>query len=41
MERRKCGEYRRRNHRDERCPSVRLWEEGWKLKRGWHEKEEM
>ena len=40
VERRKCGECSGHNYRDNRCPSVRLWGESWKLKRGWHEGEE-
>lgn len=28
VKKRKCGECGRNNHRDKRCPSVRLWEEG-------------
>jgi len=32
VERRKCGEYRGNNHREQRCPSVKLWGEGWGLK---------
>jgi len=39
VEKRKCGKCGKNNHRDERCPSVRLWEDGWKLKRGWHKRE--
>jgi len=30
--RKKCGECDRNNHKDDRCPSVRLWGEGWGLK---------
>ena len=40
MEKMKCGEYGGNNHQEQRCPSVRLWEEGWSLKRKWHEGEE-
>ena len=32
VERRKCGEYGGNNHREQRCPSVKLWGEGWRLK---------
>ena len=32
MERRRCGECRRNNHWEQKCPSVRLWGEGWGLK---------
>jgi len=40
VEKRKCGECGGNNHQAQRCPSVRLWGEGWGLKRGWHEEEE-
>ena len=40
VERRKCGEYGGDNHWEPKCPSVRLWGEGWGLKRKWHEGEE-
>jgi len=33
----KCGED---NHWKQKCPSVRLWGEGWGLKQEWHEGEE-
>ena len=39
-ERKKCGECGGNNHREQRCPSVRLWGEGWGLKQSWHEGEE-
>ena len=38
--RKKCGECRGNNHWEQRCPSVKLWGEGWGLKRGWHKGEE-
>jgi len=40
VERRKCGKYGGNNHQEQRCPSVKLWREGWGLKRKWHEGEE-
>ena len=40
VERRKCGECRGNNHREQRCPSVKLWGEGWELKQSWHKGEE-
>ena len=40
VERKKCGECGGSNHREERCPSVRLWGEGCGLKHGWHKGEE-
>jgi len=40
VERRKCGECRGNNHQEQRCPSVKLWGEGWRLKRSWHKGEE-
>ena len=40
VERKKCGECGGNNHWEQRCPSVKLWGEGWGLKRGWHEGEE-
>jgi len=40
VEKRKYGEYRENNHQKQRCPSVRLWGEGWGLKQKWHEGEE-
>jgi len=40
MERRKYGECGGNNHWEQKCPSVRLWGEGWGLKRKWHEGEE-
>ena len=40
IERRKYGECRGDNYRNERCPSVRLWGKGWGLKCGWHERED-
>ena len=40
VERRKCGECRGSNHWEQKCSSVRLWGEGWRLKRKWHEGEE-
>ena len=40
IEKRKCSEYGGNNHQEQRCPSVRLWGEGWGLKRGWHKGEE-
>ena len=40
VERRKCGECGGNNHWEQKCPSVRLWGEGWGLKRKWHEGEE-
>ena len=40
VERRKCGECGGNNHWEQRCPSVKLWREGWRLKQGWHEGEE-
>jgi len=40
VEKRKCGECRGNNHKEQRCPSVRLWGEDWGLKQGWHEGEE-
>ena len=39
VEKRKCGECGRDNHWEQKCPSVKLWGEGWKLKRKWHEGE--
>jgi len=39
-EKRKCGECGGNNHWEKRCPSVKLWREGWGLKQGWHEGEE-
>jgi len=41
VEMRKCRECSRNNHRDDRCPSVKLWREGWGLKQGWHDLEEV
>ena len=32
VEKRKYGECGGNNHREQRCPSVRLWGEGWRLK---------
>ena len=32
VERRKCGECGGNNHWEQKCPSVRLWGEGWGLK---------
>ena len=40
VEKRKYNECRGNNHQEQRCPSVRLWGEGWRLKREWHEGEE-
>jgi len=40
VERRKCRECGGNNHWEPKCPSVRLWGEGWGLKRKWHEGEE-
>ena len=40
MEKRKCRECGGDNHWKQKCPSVKLWGEGWKLKRKWHEGEE-
>jgi len=40
IEKRKGGECGGNNHRDDRCLSVRLWGDGWKLKRQWHELED-
>jgi len=40
VERRKCGECGGNNHREQRCPLVKLWGEGWRLKQKWHEGEE-
>ena len=40
VEERKCDECRGNNYREQRCPSVKLWGEGWGLKRGWHKGEE-
>jgi len=40
MERRRCKECRGNNHWEQKCPLVRLWGEGWGLKRKWHEGEE-
>ena len=40
VEKRKYGEYRGNSHQKQRCPSVRLWGEGWGLKQKWHEGEE-
>jgi len=37
---RKCGECGGDNHGNDRYPSVKLWGEGWRLKQGWHEREE-
>jgi len=39
VEKRKYRECGGNNHQEQRCPSVRLWGEGWGLKRGWHEGE--
>jgi len=38
-EKRKCRECGGNNHQEQRCSSVKLWEEGWGLKQGWHEGE--
>jgi len=40
VEKRKCRECGGDNHWEQKCPSVRLWGEGWGLKRSWHEGEE-
>ena len=40
VEKRKCGKCGGNNHREQRCPSVKLWGEGWGLKRKWHEGKE-
>jgi len=40
VEKRTCGECKGDNHREQKCPSVRLWREGWELKRRWYEGEE-
>jgi len=40
VERRKCRECGGSNHWEQKCSSVRLWGEGWRLKRKWHEREE-
>ena len=40
VERRKCRECGGNNHWEQKCPSVKLWGEGWGLKQGWHEGEE-
>jgi len=40
VERRKCGKCGENNHREQRYPLVKLWGEGWGLKRGWHNGEE-
>ena len=39
VERRKCSEYGGNNHWEQKCPSVRLWGEGWGLKRKWYDGE--
>jgi len=40
MEKRKCDECGGNNHWEQKCLLVRLWGEGWRLKRKWHEGEE-
>ena len=40
MEWKKCSECGGNNHREQKCPSVKLWGEGWGLKRRWYEGEE-
>jgi len=40
VEKRKCRECGRDNHWEQKCPLVRLWGEGWRLKQRWHEGEE-
>jgi len=40
MQGRKYGECGGNNYQEQRCPSVRLWGEGWGLKQGWHKGEE-
>ena len=39
-EKRKYREYGGNNHWEQKCPSVKLWGEGWALKQKWHEGEE-
>ena len=40
VEKRKYRECGGDNHWEQKCPLVRLWREGWRLKRGWHEGKE-
>ena len=40
VEKMKCVECGGNNHWEQRCPSVRLWGEGWGLKQGWHKGKE-
>ena len=40
VEKKKYRECGGDNHWEQKCPSVKLWEEGWRLKRKWHEREE-
>ena len=40
VEKRKYNKCGGNNHQEQRCPSVRLWGEGWGLKQGWHKGKE-